>query len=381
MRNIFHDFIGRTILPYSNRLLKLASLLLVSCLFTTSISPSFAADRVASPLTPQQIADVYGLGRLSASDEISESEPISRADFLRLGDAFFSRTGRTIIAEFLGVEANKTMHDVAITYLLTQVDSLQIETDQLIVEATRRGQRSEPRQAHSFRRPGHLLRSHSKAFYSKPSLRVKQLTPDAPVADYDSALAQLSRFGIDLRQPDGSFAPDQLLTQSDYLRHLRQIDVALIEANYGTSSDIESMVTVDVAQSGGMVEVSVANDRLTNVLSEIAHVKALIYRLQDLVGNLSVRKSFKADRKVAAGHPSSKTLQLAQAASAMSEETWVTQGEFALYMAEKLDQLPGGEARFITDVQAESQEWYYFTLQQDLALVVEKLENAITQLN
>lgn len=239
--NIFHDFIGRTILPYSNRPRKLASLLLISCLFSTSISPSFATDR-ADPLTPQQIADVYGLRRLSASDEISESEPISRADFLRSGDAFFSRTGRALTAEFLGVEANKAMHDVAITYLFTQTDSLQTETDQLIVEATRRGQRAEPRRAHAFRRTGHLLRTHSKASYSEPyTLSAKQLTPDSTVEDYDLALEQLGSFGIDLRQPDGSFAPDQLLTQGDYLRHLRQIDVALIEVTYGFSSDIRPL--------------------------------------------------------------------------------------------------------------------------------------------
>ena len=368
-------------MPYSNRLLKLASLLLVSCLLNTSISPSFAADRVDS-LTPQQLADVYGLGRLSASDETSESEPISRADFLRSGDAFFSRTGRAIAAESLGFEANTAMHNVAIIYFFTQVDSLQTETDRLIVESTRRGQRPERRQTQSARHVGHLLRIHSKEASSSPyTLSAKQLMPDASVEDYSLALEQLSSFGIDLRQTDGSFESDQLLTQGDYLRHLRQLDVALIEVTYGPSADIESMVTVDATQSEGLRAISATNDRLTNVLDDIAQVKALMYRLQDLIGNPSVRDPLKAGWKAAAGLPSSKTLRLAQTDSANSEELLITQGEFALYMTEKLNQLPNGEVSFITHERMQSQAADYATLQGQLTLIVEDLENAIAQLN
>ena len=368
-------------MPCSNRLLKLASLLLLSCLFNTPVSPSFAADR-SDPMTPQQLADVYGLRRSSEGDGISESKPISQADFLRSADAFFSQTGRAIAAESPPVGANTAMHSVAIPYFWTQVDSLQTETDRLIVEATRRGQRPQPQQAHSIRRGGHLLRAHSKESLSKPyALRAKQLTPAAPVEDYDSALDQLSSFGIDLRQPDGSFAPDQLLTQGDYLRHLRQLDVTLIEVTYGLSADIESMVTVDVAQSQGPRTISASNDRLTNVLDQIAQVKALMYRLQSLTGNASVQGSLKADWKAAAGSSLFKTLQLAQVDSATNEETLVTQGEFALYMTQKLNQLPNEEVSFITRERMQSQATDYATLRGQLALMIEDLENAIAQLN
>ena len=368
-------------MPCSNRLLKLASLLLLSCLFNTSVSPSFAADR-SDPMTPQQLADVYGLRRSSEGDGISESKPISQADFLRSADAFFSQTGRAIAAESFPAEANTAMHSIAITYFLRQVDSLQTETDRLMVEATRRGQHPQPRQAHSIKLGGRLLRTHSKESWSKPyALRAKQLMPAASVEDYDSALEQLSSFGIDLRQPDGSFAPDQLLTQGDYLRHLRQLDVTLIEVTYGLSADIESMVTVDLAQSQGPRTISASNDRLTNVLDQIAQVKALIYRLQDLVGDPSVQGSLKADWKAAAGSLSSKTLQLAQTDGANSEETLATQGEFALYMAQKLNQLPSEEVSFITRERMQSQAADYATLQGQLALMVEELENAIAQLN
>lgn len=170
-------------------------------------------------------------------------------------------------------DSESTLHSrVTTEYLIKLVEELQVESDQLVVEGCTQEKET--------------IRSQAK----QSSYIAQSVSTDDSSA-YMDAVQRLAYHGVDMTLADGSFRPEQPLTQAQYFSALRQID-RLWAARFGADSII--LGYPDYAELTPVVREGLDTE-LGELFPRIARVRSLINTFCDQEVSLTSDKATSAN--------------------------------------------------------------------------------------